>query len=59
MKPRIWPVVLWAGLGIAVLLALGIWQLFRLDEKEAQLAEIAERAKAPDIRAADADGAHA
>jgi surfeit locus 1 family protein len=47
MKPRLWPVVLWAGLGIAVLLALGIWQLFRLDEKQAQLAEIAERAKAP------------
>ena len=35
-----------AGLGIAVLLALGTWQLFRLAEKETQLAEIAERAKA-------------
>jgi surfeit locus 1 family protein len=49
MKPRIWPVVLWTGLGIGVLLALGIWQLFRLAEKEQQLAEIAERAKAPPI----------
>ncbi|MDO8352423.1 MAG: SURF1 family cytochrome oxidase biogenesis protein, partial [Aestuariivirga sp.] len=49
MKPRIWPVVLWAGLGIAVLLALGTWQLFRLAEKGAQLAEIAERTKAPPI----------
>lgn len=46
MKPRIWPIVLWAGLGIAVLLALGTWQLFRLGEKQALLAEIAERAKA-------------
>ncbi len=46
MKPRIWPIVLWAGLGIAVLLALGIWQLFRLDEKQEQLAEIVERSKA-------------
>ncbi len=46
MKPRIWPIVLWAGLGIAVLLALGIWQLFRLAEKQEQLAEIAERANA-------------
>jgi surfeit locus 1 family protein len=47
MKPRIWPIVLWAGLGIAVLLALGIWQLFRLGEKQEQLAEIVERSKAP------------
>lgn len=49
MKPRIWPVVLWTGLGIGVLLALGIWQLFRLDEKQTQLAEIAERTKAPPL----------
>lgn len=49
MKPRIWPILLWAGLGIAVLLALGTWQLFRLAEKEAQLAEFAERAKAPPL----------
>lgn len=49
MKPRIWPIVLWAGLGIAVLLALGTWQLFRLGEKQALLAEIAERAMAPPL----------
>jgi surfeit locus 1 family protein len=49
MKPRIWPIVLWAGLGIAVLIALGTWQLFRLAEKQAQLAEIAERTKAPPL----------
>ena len=47
MKPRIWPIVLWAGLGIAVLLALGTWQLFRLGEKQALLAEIAERSQGP------------
>lgn len=49
MRPRIWPIVMWAGLGITVLLALGTWQLFRLIEKDAQLAEIAERAKAPPL----------
>ena len=54
MKPRIWPIVLWAGLGIAVLLALGTWQLFRLAEKEAQLAEIAERTKATPISLTEA-----
>src|SRR3990170_8208261 len=54
MKPRIWPVVLWAGLGIAVLIALGAWQLIRLAEKEAQRAEIAERAKAPPVSLSDA-----
>lgn len=49
MKPRLWPIVLWAGLGIAVLIALGTWQLFRLGEKQALLAEISERSKAPPI----------
>ena len=54
MKPRIWPIVLWAGVGIAVLLALGTWQLFRLAEKEAQLAEIAERTTAAPISLTEA-----
>lgn len=54
MKPRIWPIVLWAGLGIAVLLALGTWQLFRLGEKQALLAEIARRAAAPPISLGEA-----
>ena len=49
MKPRIWPIVLWAGMGLAVLLALGTWQLFRLAEKQEQLAEIVERTKAPPL----------
>ena len=29
-KPRAWPVVLAAGMGVAILLALGVWQLDRL-----------------------------
>jgi surfeit locus 1 family protein len=49
MKPRIWPIVLWAGLGIAVLIGLGTWQLFRLAEKQALLADIAQRTAAPPI----------
>ena len=49
MKPRIWPIVLWAGLGVAVLLALGTWQLSRLAEKQALLGEIARRAGAPPV----------
>jgi surfeit locus 1 family protein len=49
MKPRIWPIVLWAGIGVAILLALGTWQLSRLAEKQALLAEIARRAGAPPV----------
>lgn len=54
MKPRIWPIVLWAGLGIAVLIALGTWQLSRLAEKEAQLADIAGRSKAVPVSIGEA-----
>jgi surfeit locus 1 family protein len=54
MKPRIWPVVLWAGVGIAVLIALGTWQLFRLGEKQAQLAEIAQRTMAAPVTLSEA-----
>ena len=49
MKPRIWPVLLWAGLGIAVLIGLGTWQLLRLAEKQALLTEIAQRTMAQPI----------
>ncbi len=49
MKPRTWPVLLWAGLGIAVLIGLGTWQLSRLAEKQALLAEIAQRTMAGPI----------
>jgi surfeit locus 1 family protein len=54
MKPRLWPIVLWAGLGIAMLIVLGTWQLFRLAEKEAQLAEVAERTNAAPISLSEA-----
>ncbi len=48
MKPiRIWPVVVWAGVGILILCALGVWQIFRLQEKQALLAEIAARTQGP------------
>jgi surfeit locus 1 family protein len=53
MKPRIWPIVLWAGLGIAVLIGLGMWQLSRLAEKQALLADIAQRTAAPPISLSD------
>lgn len=35
--PRIWPVLLAAGLGLAILLTLGVWQVKRLAWKEALL----------------------
>ena len=53
MKPRIWPIVLWAGLGMAVLVGLGTWQLFRLAEKRAQLAEIDQRIAAAPVSLLD------
>ena len=54
MKPRIWPIVLGAGLGIAVLIGFGMWQLSRLAEKQALLAEIAQRAAAPPVSLGEA-----
>ena len=53
-QPRIWPVVLWAGLGIAILCGLGVWQIFRLAEKEALLATIAVRTSAAPISLSEA-----
>ncbi len=49
MKPRLWLIFLWAGLGIVVLLALGTWQLFRLAEKRELLADVAQRTQAPPV----------
>jgi surfeit locus 1 family protein len=53
MKHRIWPIVLFAGLGIAVLCALGAWQLQRLAEKRQLLAEISERLAAEPVSLSD------
>jgi surfeit locus 1 family protein len=55
MKPvRIWPVVVWASLGIFILCGLGIWQIVRLGEKQALLADIAARSKAAPISLTEA-----
>jgi surfeit locus 1 family protein len=40
MRKRIWPVLLASGLGLALLLSLGVWQVMRLAEKQALLAVI-------------------
>jgi surfeit locus 1 family protein len=40
MKRSVWPVLLASGLGLAILLSLGVWQVKRLAWKEALLAEI-------------------
>ncbi len=53
-QPRIWPVVLWAGIGIIILCGLGTWQIFRLGEKQALLAEIAARTHKAPISLAEA-----
>jgi surfeit locus 1 family protein len=48
MKPRAWPVLLASVLGIAVLCSLGIWQVKRLGQKQALIAELnARMAQAP------------
>ena len=51
---RIWPIVMWSAIGIAILCGLGIWQIFRLGEKQVLLADIAARADAPPISLAEA-----
>ena len=53
-RPRIWLVIFWAALGIIVLCSLGTWQLFRLAEKRALLAEINLRTTAAPISLSDA-----
>jgi surfeit locus 1 family protein len=40
MKPRIWPILLASGIGLAILLALGVWQVQRLAWKNALIASI-------------------
>jgi surfeit locus 1 family protein len=38
MKPRIWPILLASGLGLALLVSLGVWQVQRLAWKNALIA---------------------
>ncbi len=53
-KPRIWPVLLASLIGIAILLALGLWQLHRLEWKQAIIADIAARQQAEPMPLAEA-----
>ncbi len=46
-RPSIWPVVVASLTGLAVLLSLGVWQVQRLTEKNAQIAIIDQRIAAP------------
>jgi surfeit locus 1 family protein len=48
---RAWPVVVSAGVGLAILVSLGTWQVFRLQDKQALIAQIDAR-----IAAASVDG---
>lgn len=48
-KPRIWPVAVTAACAIAVLLALGFWQLHRLQWKQALLTEIVSKLSAEPV----------
>jgi surfeit locus 1 family protein len=52
--PRIWPVLLAALIGMAILLTLGVWQVQRLQWKEGLLAQLAENAAAAPIDLATA-----
>lgn len=47
--PRLWPILLAALVGTALLVTLGVWQVQRLHWKEALLAQLAANAMAPAI----------
>jgi surfeit locus 1 family protein len=47
MRRSIWPVLLFAAIGVVVLTSLGIWQLQRLQWKEAMIAAIDESMAGP------------
>ncbi len=58
-SPRsIWPVVLASALGILILCGLGVWQLQRLAEKQALLAEIERRGAADPVELSEAMRLH-
>lgn len=52
--PRIWPVLAATVVGLAILITLGVWQVQRLQWKEALLAQLAANAAAPPTSLAQA-----
>lgn len=46
--------LVWTSIGVAILLGLGTWQLFRLSEKTAYLAQLDERVRAAPVTLQDA-----
>jgi surfeit locus 1 family protein len=53
-SPRVWPVAVFAALGVLVLVALGVWQLQRLSWKTALIASIDAKAAAAPVPLAEA-----
>lgn len=52
--PRLWPVLVATLIGTAILVTLGVWQVQRLQWKEALLAQLAANAAAPPVSLAEA-----
>ena len=52
--PRLWPVLAATLIGTAILVTLGVWQVQRLQWKEALLAQLAANAAAPPVSLAEA-----
>ena len=48
-RTRLWPVLLAAGIGVAILCSLGVWQVKRLAWKEGLIAEIDQRMSAEPV----------
>jgi surfeit locus 1 family protein len=57
--PRLWPILLATLIGTAILVTLGVWQVQRLQWKEALLAQLAANAAASPMSLADAEAAAA
>lgn len=53
-RPRAWPVLLAAGVGLAILLSLGLWQVQRLAWKERLIAAIDQALAAEPVSLAEA-----
>lgn len=51
---RLFPLVAWSAIGIAILLGLGTWQLLRLEAKSTYLQLLEERVKAEPVPLAEA-----